>query len=171
VIDSNIQKGFTLIEVVISMAVLSIIIVAFLNLFSMGLLGIYTAGDKGINYSKAQADVETLIATKESEATGDLEIFFDGERHDIPSGLVRTERVEGISSSSLDVVIPYVPSIVINPQAKSEGTIPPTTVAVVGFNTNFQSGSTGIEILDNLISRQNYNYVGSATSSFSIIKR
>lgn len=142
--------GFTLIEVVISLAILTILIISFLSLFTTGLLGIYGAGDKGIAYSEAQADIESRIGTGDATAADDLVLVFDGVSHNIPGGLVESYRQEQNRSSNLETYIPYVPTIGINPAVKLEGTESPTEIDVTGYYTNFHSSYTSIELFENM---------------------
>jgi prepilin-type N-terminal cleavage/methylation domain-containing protein len=144
----NNDSGFTLVEVILALAILTIIIVAFLSLFTTGLLGVFAAGDKGIAYSEAQADIESRIGTKEALATDDLVLVFDGESHSIQGGLVESYQSEGDRSSTLETFIPLVPTILLQPSVKLEGYQEPTTITVTGFNTSFQSANTVVDIYD-----------------------
>jgi prepilin-type N-terminal cleavage/methylation domain-containing protein len=144
----NVEAGFTLVEVIIALAILTIIIVSFLSLFTAGLLGVFAAGDKGVAYSDAQADIESRIGTKEALATDDLIIVFDGETHTIQGGLVESYQNEGDRSSTLETFIPLVPTIILQPSVKLEGYEEPITIAVTGLNTSFQTANTIIDIYD-----------------------
>ncbi len=140
--------GFTLIEVVISLAILTIIVTAFLSLFSAGLLGIYAAGDKGLAYSDAQADLESRIGSREALTADDLILVFDGDSHSIQGGLVESFQSVGSRNSSLETFIPMVPTILINPSVKLEGYQEPLTIEIIGLNTNFNSTYTTVDIYD-----------------------
>jgi prepilin-type N-terminal cleavage/methylation domain-containing protein len=142
------KSGFTLIEVVISLAILTIIVTAFLSLFSAGLLGIYAAGDKGVAYSEAQADIESRIGSKEASAADDLIMVFDGESLSIEGGLVESFQSTGSRSSSLETFIAKVPTILLYPSVKMEGYQEPLTIEIIGLNTNFNSNDTTIEVFD-----------------------
>lgn len=52
------RKGLTLIEVVISIAILGIIAVSFLSMFSQGYINIFTMGNKSKALVKAQATID-----------------------------------------------------------------------------------------------------------------
>lgn len=58
----SIKKGFTLIEVIVSIAILGIISIAFLSIFSNGLIGIYRAGHKSVSQYEAQEKLENNIS-------------------------------------------------------------------------------------------------------------
>ncbi len=143
------NSGFTLIEVVISLAILTIIMVAFISLFSTGLIGIYGAGDKGIAYSEAQADLGTRIGTGEDAEDKDLVLVFDGVSLTIPGGLLESSRQEQGRSSTIETYIPYLPFITLNPAVVVEGTETPTQILITGYNTNFSTTNSSIDIYDN----------------------
>ncbi len=140
--------GFTLIEVIISLVILTIVMVAFLSIFSTGLIGIYGAGDKGIAYSEAQADLGSRIGTGEDAVAEDLVLVFSGVSHTIPGGMIESFRQEQGRSSTLETYIPYLPSITLNPAVVFEGTSHPTQILVTGYNTNFSSTNSHIDIYD-----------------------
>lgn len=57
----NAQKGVTLVELIISIAIIGIISVSFLSLFTMGIRGIAFSGHKSKSQFKAQEAVEYSI--------------------------------------------------------------------------------------------------------------
>jgi len=59
--NNNTQKGFTLIEVILSIALLGIISVAFLTMFTSGIVGITNSGKKSISHYTAQSQIESEI--------------------------------------------------------------------------------------------------------------
>lgn len=83
---SNKNKGFTLIEVIVSMAIFSIIFIPLLGIFSNGYLGVITMGHrtkaveegkkiidiiyeaKNTNYSIAQLDIEAIITINNTDS-------------------------------------------------------------------------------------------------------
>ncbi len=140
--------GFTLIEVVISLAILTILIIGFLSLFTTSLIGIYGAGDKGVAYSDAQSDIEARLGTREALAADDLELFFNGKKYSIPGGLVESTQTEGQRSSTLETFIPMVPTISINPLNIHEGYQEPVTIKVTAINTKFNSSNSTVGIYD-----------------------
>lgn len=56
----NNKKGFTLLELIISMAIIGLLTVSFLGMFTFGLNGIFTAG----KYSKSQYLAQQAIENK-----------------------------------------------------------------------------------------------------------
>lgn len=144
------NNGFTLVEVIISMAILSIIVVAFLAMFTSGFVWIYTAGDRGFAYSEAQQDIESRMAMQDAVLFEDeLILDFNGTVISIPGGLISTTQTVGRVSSSPEVFLPWVPFIEIVPNSIVEGTnlTSGLEIMVTGTNTNF-SGNTRFEVLN-----------------------
>ena len=145
------KKGFTLIEVIVALAIIGIIAVGLLSLFTSGLVWIHSAGDKGVAYSEAQLDVESRLATEEAEETlSELVINFDGaEDVKVPGGVVGTYQEHQKRSSNLETFVPYVATINIEPPNRIEGEISSDSLkaTINGTNTNFNS-STRVDIYD-----------------------
>lgn len=139
-------SGFTLVEVVLAMAIMTIIFIVFLTLFTSGFVWVFAAGDKGHAYSQAQQDIEQRLATQDSHLFDDLKIVFDGVEIDIPGGLIESNQTVGRSSSAPEVFIPWVPYITIG-QNFVEGTSMPVNIEVKGYNTHFHSDNTKFELL------------------------
>ncbi|MBZ9688550.1 type II secretion system GspH family protein [Clostridium estertheticum] len=55
------KKGFTLIEVILSIALLGIISIAFLTMFTSGIVGITNSGKKSVSHYTAQNQIESNI--------------------------------------------------------------------------------------------------------------
>ena len=58
---SKYKEGFTLIEVILSMALLVIISTAFLTMFTSGIVGISNSGKKSVSHYTAQSKIESNI--------------------------------------------------------------------------------------------------------------
>lgn len=56
------KKGFTLIEVILSIAILAIISLSFLTMFTNGTIGIAGAGKKSVSHYNAQNKIESNIS-------------------------------------------------------------------------------------------------------------
>lgn len=56
------QKGLTLVEVIVTLAIISIIASSFLTLFTTGFKGIFTAGNRSKAMYAAQKTMESIIA-------------------------------------------------------------------------------------------------------------
>jgi prepilin-type N-terminal cleavage/methylation domain-containing protein len=59
--SNNRQMGFTLIEVILSIAILGIISIAFLTMFTSGIVGISNSGKKSVSHYTAQSQIESNI--------------------------------------------------------------------------------------------------------------
>jgi hypothetical protein len=133
------------------MAIMGIIVVAFLAIFTSGFLWIYTAGDRGFAYSEAQQDIESRMAMQDAVLfEDDLILDFNGTVISISGGLIGTTQTVGRVSSSPEVFLPWVPFIEIAPNSIVEGTnlTGGLEIRVTGTNTNFISGNTRFEVLD-----------------------
>ena len=142
----NNQSGLSFIEVVISMAILGIIVIVFLTLFTSSLVWIYAAGDKGEAYSDAQSDIETRLGTQETIANPNLNITFPSGTYNIQGGLVETYQTVGQRDSTIETFLPLVPTVTISPMIQSEG-VSSTEITVTGLNTSFD-GTSFITIYD-----------------------
>lgn len=83
------QKGFTLIEVVTSLAILGFIIIAFVNLFGGSLSNIMTMGAKDQAMSQAAGLMESVYRGQGSHgfsSKGDIEAIIGTDAHKIGEG-------------------------------------------------------------------------------------
>jgi prepilin-type N-terminal cleavage/methylation domain-containing protein len=85
------QKGFTLIEVILAIAILAIISVAFLTMFTRGIVGIKNSGKKSTSHYTAQSQIESNI----------------NDSGNLPSNVVTLPK-------SISLTFPGKPSFVIN---------------------------------------------------------
>lgn len=141
------RKGFTLIEIILALAILGIILVAFISMFTSSFVWITDAGDKGKAYSSSQEDIENRIATGESEDTQDLVITFGDKDYTIPGGIISSNETIRRRNSQIQMFVPFVPTIKLNPMIQFEGA-GPTTVTILGKDTNFDGVSTKVELYD-----------------------
>lgn len=89
--NNNPQKGFTLIEVILSIALLGIISVAFLTMFSSGIFGIINSGKNSVSHYTAQSQIESNINDSENlsgnnfilNSTTSIRLTFNGKDYDI----------------------------------------------------------------------------------------
>lgn len=142
------KSGMTLIEVTIALAIMGIILVAFLNMFSYAMISVYGTGQKGVSYSKTAADVEKQLAKNETLYTEELLFDFPGvDTIKVPGGLVESVQSHMTKSTKYNVFIPFVPRIELEKAISVEGENISGAFNVTGINTNFD-GSTYFEILD-----------------------
>ena len=66
------NKGFTLIEIILAIAILGIIIVSFMSIFSSGIKNIFSAGKKDEAISLAANKLEKLYHSQPFEKQSDL---------------------------------------------------------------------------------------------------
>lgn len=150
----NNKRGLTLIEVLVSMAILGFIAVALLSMFTSAFMWIHSAGDKSIAVSEAQGDLEGMIASGEAyeyeEDEEGLQITFQGgQSFKVPGGVIQSYQEFRDKNSELETFIPYVANISLGPSSRREGAISSADlkVSIVGTNTNFNT-STEVSIYD-----------------------
>lgn len=64
--NNNPKRGFTLIEVILSITILGIISIAFLTMFTSGIVGISNSGKKSVSHYIAQSQIESNINDSEN---------------------------------------------------------------------------------------------------------
>jgi prepilin-type N-terminal cleavage/methylation domain-containing protein len=141
------KRGMTLVEIIIAIAIMGIIFIAFSSTFMAGILGIIRAGDKGLAYNLAQEDLETQIARGDSVLSDPLVLEFEGYEVTIIGGSVDVEKYSGKINSKIEAFIPLVPTISIIPSNVIEGVVLPVEIEITGINTNFSVSST-VQIVD-----------------------
>ncbi|HAS73980.1 MAG TPA: hypothetical protein DCS67_07540 [Clostridiales bacterium UBA8960] len=136
------RRGMTLVELIISMGILGIVLVAFINMFVFGAVNILNAGNKGVAYMSAQRDVDTQLANNETISEKEVSITFGAKTILIPGGVAQSTKSHASQSASQEVFIPYVPTIEsITPSVISEGQSPLAQLSVLGTNTHFNNGT------------------------------
>lgn len=78
VLKAKSTRGFTLIEIIISIAILGIIVVALLPVFTAGFKGIASAGNKSKTSYQSQDLTEVKIAEGAASSSTSLTIVFPG---------------------------------------------------------------------------------------------
>jgi prepilin-type N-terminal cleavage/methylation domain-containing protein len=72
------EEGFTLVEVLVALAILSIIIMAFTTLFTSSFSGIFRAGRKSASLYEAQAVLDQVIDQGTALTEDEINILFGG---------------------------------------------------------------------------------------------
>ena len=63
------KNGFTLLEIIISMAIIGLLTVSFLEMFTFGFKGVFTAGQNSKTQYLAQQEIENKLANITSSTT------------------------------------------------------------------------------------------------------
>lgn len=73
-------KGFTIVEIIVALAIITIVVIASVSLFSHSIFGIYTAGHISEELFDAQGEMEEAILTNivSEEEEEDMPIPFPG---------------------------------------------------------------------------------------------
>jgi|GEM_PF-4324972 len=72
------ENGFTLVEIVISAAILAIVAVSLVALFTTGFGGIFRAGDKSVAHFLAQEELENMLAQNHPTVGTTVYMHFNG---------------------------------------------------------------------------------------------
>ncbi|MEW9123786.1 MAG: type II secretion system protein [Thermotaleaceae bacterium] len=138
------QKGLTLIEVLVSLTILSILIIFFLPIMTGNFLRIIMAGKNSHNLFQAQSIMETRINDETAFKGAKLPIVVE------KSGVVVYNRtISGgiVEADQLKTFIPFIPTAELEPRIVDEGySLGEGTINVTGENTNFKAGSSTIKI-------------------------
>lgn len=147
------KRGMTLVEIILAMAIFSILVLAFMSVFSGVYLGVSRSASQGQAYHQAQADIESQIGDGLGYYTGDhFELTFtDGVTSGVPI-TVRNWKVDSQQSvhqaeAELSTFVPLFPAIEISPSVIYEGQNLPI-ITITGHGTNFSSTATTVEIQD-----------------------
>lgn len=140
-------RGMTLIELVIAFAILSVIVIVFLSLFTGSLIWILGAGDKGEALNLSQDDVESRIGREEAIDSLDLELVFDGQSYTINGGLINSNEKIGGKNSQIEAFVPFLPTIQINPSYIYEGFSVSVPITITGIANVHLSSSTVVDVL------------------------
>jgi len=140
-------RGMTLIELVIAFAILSVIVIVFLSLFTGSLIWILGAGDKGEALNLSQNDVESRIGREEAIDSLDLELVFNGQSYTINGGLINSNEQIGEKNSQIEAFVPFLPTIQIDPSYIIEGFSVSVPITITGIANVNLSSSTVVDIL------------------------
>lgn len=102
------KKGFTLIELIISIAILGLISVTFLSIFNMGLINISKAGNRTAAVKEAEKNISTPTEINDFDITVKLPDKADGIVVTV-KGRVYESKVNILNSDDFVDVIRYIP--------------------------------------------------------------
>ena len=103
--DTNADKGFTLIEVLVSVVLLGIAVTIVLQLFSANVRAIATSEDYIYASAKAEAKMREVLEDDEISEISFSEITDDGYRIDVSIAEVLHERTENLQVRLMEVVL------------------------------------------------------------------
>ena len=105
---TNSSKGFTLIEVVISMALIGIVIVSFLNIFTTGFMGIVRSGHRADAAYQSQQEMTNKLIQENSfiDATSISYNFSGGPTITVDVSIMEAETVVNGNVSKMKSFIP-----------------------------------------------------------------
>ena len=101
------NSGMTLVEIIVAMAILGIISITFLSIFSGMFKGIVNAGQRSKATFGAQQDLENYIATNTTNATDNLVITYNGLTSvTIEGENMSVPKTSGSTTITVDVFVP-----------------------------------------------------------------
>ena len=103
--DTNTEKGFTLIEVLVAVALLGIAVTVVIQLFSANLRALASSEDYIYASAKAEAKMREVLENDEISEISFSEITDDGYRIDVSIAEVLHERTENLQVRLLEVVL------------------------------------------------------------------
>ena len=144
-IDS--ENGFSLIELLTALFILTIIIFAFTPLLLASIKNIHYAGDKSEALHEGQSELEVDIAELRTVGGNELEFIFGNPAGDhtsiiVAGGLVDVDVSKGEASAWLSGFVPNVPTIFITPSLIREGYDNELVIDIKGRDTDFEEAET-----------------------------
>ncbi len=103
--DKHAEKGFTLIEVLVAVALLGIAVTVVIQLFSANLSAIASSEDYIYASARAEAMMREILDDDELSETSFSEITDDGYRMDVSIAEVLQDRTENLQVRILEVVL------------------------------------------------------------------
>lgn len=103
--DTNADKGFTLIEVLVAVVLLGIAVTIVLQLFSANVRALATSEGYIYASAKAEAKMREVLDNDEISEISFSEITDDGYRMDVSTAEVLHERAENLQVRLLEVVL------------------------------------------------------------------
>jgi len=145
--DLKSENGFSLIELLAALFILTLIIFAFTPLLISSLYNIHYAGDKTEALHEGQSEIEVDIAELRTVDGHELEFIFGDPEGDhtsilVAGGLVEVDTSKGEASAWLSGFVPNVPTIFIIPSMIREGYDDELIVTIKGRDTEFAEAKT-----------------------------
>jgi prepilin-type N-terminal cleavage/methylation domain-containing protein len=99
------QKGFTLLEVLVSLAIMAIAITLLLQLFSANLRAVAKSGDMTSATVRGESRIREILAEPSVTETTWSEITEDGYRMDVAISEVMKERTDNLPVKLMEVAL------------------------------------------------------------------
>jgi prepilin-type N-terminal cleavage/methylation domain-containing protein len=137
------DKGFTLVEVILAMAILGIIVVVFLNVFTSGAMTIFNAGHKSSSNVEAQAIIDRIYEETDSKIFATLST----EIETILEEEVGTGNYISYTSNISDFNEPYENNYkIVRYYLKNETLLSGSSVPVLVFRMYYKNGKKTVNI-------------------------
>lgn len=114
------NNGFTLVEIMLAVAVLSIIVVSFSGAFSSGFRSIQQSRNEITNLNESQSELEEKIATEAFDRAQTLNLHFNNQESiEVPGAIVEKNKVRTFLPD-----VPVITSVSITPDSHIYGLEP-----------------------------------------------
>lgn len=118
--NKNDNKGFTLVEIMLAVAVLSIIVVSFSGAFSSGFRSIQQSRKEITNLNESQSELEEKIASEAFDRAQTLNLHFNNQESiEVPGAIVEKNEVRTFLPD-----VPVITSVNITPNGHIYGLEP-----------------------------------------------
>lgn len=143
------QPGLTLVELIAAMAILGIILISFLSLFTTALTNVYRSGDQVSALNQASGSVESKVASGTTDYTTTLTLSAtDGSvTIEIDGGTASTQSTVNGMSSTMLAFVSNVSQISLSDEVRESDDLN-FTMTITGENTNFDDTTTTVKITD-----------------------
>ena len=159
------RKGFTLLELLIAMAVILIMIISITPLILYSLKSIADSGVRSKAAIGSAGRVDEGIAMKGASIEAVIPVRFKTTSSAIT--------IEGgvVTNGSISTFLADSPTVSITPFTANEGYVGEISVAVIGKRTRFRTGSTSLEVRDkngSSVSYTNFTINSNTNASFRL---
>ena len=129
------SKGFTLVEIILAIAILAILVVVFLPIMTMSYSHIMKTGRKSQKLYQAQNVMEISIVDEDVFKAAEIPIKQEGKD---PIWVIKGGLVE---ADQLQTFLPWVAAMSLEPDSIVEGYESDVKIIAKGVNTHFKAGS------------------------------
>ncbi len=141
--------GFSLVELVVAMAILMLIVFAFTPLLLGSVDRIFYAGDKSEALYEGQADMEVKIVERETIDGYEIVMDFGNDTIvTVPGGFIEVEQSRRDARAWISTFLPYVPSIRLS-----------DSFLIEGYETDYQGYPIVIMGMDTKLNEDDFVYI------------
>lgn len=107
------NNGFTLVEVLVALSIITIIVISFTTLLASSYVNIISAGKKSLASYSVQEEMEERIAHEQATDVGDLQIPFPKAGNiNVAGGFIELQNTQGVHTSQSTAFLPVLVVII-----------------------------------------------------------